>query len=250
MPENDHNTKLSGSPMNWQNHIGLIVGTGASTLIALKLLAVAGWDLNTAFGILSTSGTANVLTGALLALLPTLYALLALLVFPEFERRLSQRTDVERAAARLFAVWPVILLLYISPIYLLIAVMILGLILTLISVIRRHRKRSEQSSSIESPPSRFERTSVLMSCVAMVSFASLSTPWLPPETIVTEEGEEAAYLVDTSDGQVTVLLAQDRELKRIDASHLTGDYCQMSTHWAQSTVRQAIRGSTYARCPS
>lgn len=72
---------------NWQNHVGLIVGAATATLVCIKVLAVANWDMNTAFGVLAANGTANVLTGALLAVLPVLAAVFAVGVAPMIEQK-------------------------------------------------------------------------------------------------------------------------------------------------------------------
>ena len=40
---------------NWQNHVGLIVGAATATLVCIKILAVANWDMNTAFGVLAAT---------------------------------------------------------------------------------------------------------------------------------------------------------------------------------------------------
>lgn len=72
----------SSRGFGWEKHVGLLAAGATTTLICLKILAVAGWDSITAFGILASGGTVNVLTGTLLAVLPMLYGAVAVFLLP------------------------------------------------------------------------------------------------------------------------------------------------------------------------
>jgi hypothetical protein len=243
-----------GYVFEWYKHLGLLTTLGATTLICLKLLAVAGWDSTTAFGILAANGTANVLTGTLLAVLPPLYAAFAFAIAPRIERYLAHRTDVERAAARMLETWPVTLLMFIVPTGLLLAYVGYVILIILLALIRRIResrtieKAQRGTSARNDAPSRFERISAGLGALMMLVFSSLSTPWLPPETILTASGEQTAYVLKSEGDTATVLLAKGRTLARIQTSALTGNYCSSTNGWWDEPVLRVFAGEKYPDC--
>jgi hypothetical protein len=249
-------SELSKAPaFDWQNHLGLLVGIAASTLICLKLLAVAGWNSTTAFGILAASGTTNVLMGTLLAVLPLLYGAFAFAVAPRIERRLMRRTPVERSAARLLETWPTILLVFIVPVYLLLAFFGYVILLILNTLIQRFRgrrpvdEREKPSVTENEAPSRFESLSIAFAAAAMLLWGSLATPWVPPETIDTPDGEQTVYALKSEDNIVTVLLADNRALVRVQADALTGEYCERNSSWWNEPFLQLFTDDNYPDCP-
>lgn len=242
------------SVFEWQKHLGLLTSVGATTLVCLKLLAVAGWDSTTTFGILAANGTANVLTGTLLAVLPPLSAAFAFAVAPRIEQYLARRSEVERAAARMLETWPVILLVFIAPTGLLLVYVLYIVVLILLALIQRTRAR-KSAKKAQRPtnagtdaPSRFEATSAGLAALAILVFSSLTTPWLPPETIVTVSGEQTAYVLKSEGDTVTVLLADDRTLSRVRTRAVTGKYCDFNNGWWNEPVLRIFAGEKYPDC--
>lgn len=242
--------------LSWQKHTGLILAGATSLLICLKILAVAGWDSTTAFGILSTSGTTNVLTGSLLAVLPVLYAYLFVYATPRIEQELKRRTPVERSAAFLLGVWPLMLLIVILPAYML--AMVLAILLTW-AIIRawlaRAMKRRGASKTNKKPvkgelPSRFEVASVALAGVIFVSSGSLATPWLPAEVVSIGAKQQTVYVLDKSGGVAVVLLANNRKLQQIDLNALTGEYCQRGPRWLADPAVALLAQPRYPSCPN
>lgn len=202
---------------SWDKHLGLIVGGATSVMVALKLLAVANWNPTTAFGILSASGTANVLTGTILAVLPLLYAYAFLFFFPLVRRKMQSRTPVERSAAGMLGMWPVLILIFITPAYLLAVILVmLALMAVIPRIIRAFQKRRKtrkdlQRTATQERPSRFEGASVALSGVVMLSYLSLATPWMPAEIVeIDGAGRQTGYVLNESDGKAVVLLARGR----------------------------------------
>lgn len=248
---------LSQTPaLEWRNHVGPIIGVGASALICLKLLAVAGWDSNTAFGILAANGTANVLTGALLAVLPTLYGAFAFIVAPRIERSLRLRTPVERSAARLLATWPTILLVFIVPLGMLIFFAVIVLLAAAPSIFRSIRRAPRRASGkndsmrTSEPPSRFEATSAGLAGLAILMFSSLPIPWIPPETVLTPDGEKTAYVLSSDGEDATVLLQEHRNLARVNKEELSGSYCRLDLGWWSEPLPRVFADVKYPSCPS
>lgn len=242
--------------LEWRNHLGLLIGVAASTIICFKLLAVAGWDSTTALGILSASGTANVLIGTLLTVLPLLYGAFAFLAMPIIERNLKRRTPVERSAARLLETWPAILLMFIVPVGLLLAFigyLVLTIVLSIIQRIRARRPATKNRKSVAAGgeiPSRFEALSAGLAGLVILLFGSLSTPWVPPETVVTSSGEQTAYVLKNEGDSTTVLLAESRALLRLEAGAVTGRYCERSGGWWNEPILQLFEGDKYPICSS
>jgi len=246
----------STARFDWQKHLGLLVGAATSALICLKLLAVSGWDLNTAFGILSANGTTNVLIGALLATLPVLYGNVALLVLPRFERYLSRRSPVERSAARLLEVWPTILVAFIVPLMLLVVIaffILLPLGVSLFRFIQSKRKlkqpRKNRRSHSSDSPSRFEATSAALGSFAILMFSSLHTPWIAPETAQIDGEARTVYVLSVNADHATVLLHEGRKLAQLDSAQLAGEYCQVSDSIWSAPLPQAWSPPRYSICP-
>lgn len=231
-------------PFAWREHTALLVGAATSGIVCLKLLAVSHWDLNTAFGILSANGTANVLTGTLLAMLPILFGFFAFFVTPHIERRIPRRTPAERGIARLVEFWPGYLLSAIVPLPLFLTFIAYFVILPFLVFIwrkirlrlRKSRVRRTSSTNQEKGPARLEVASVTMAVVAVLSYGSLSTPWVTPEIIIAEGDEQTAFVFDRSGDEATVLLEQERKIVHVDPSQLTNEYCRLSQPWLSSSL--------------
>lgn len=242
--------------LSWQKHTGLILAGATSLLICVKILAVAGWDSTTAFGILSTSGTTNVLTGSLLAVFPVLYAYLFVFAIPRIERELKRRTSVERSAARVLETWPSILLVLIVPAYLQVAVVAMFVALIIVHIWQNRTKTTKgapennKHSATRKRPSRFELTSVALAGVMLVSYSSLATPWLPAEVVSVGDKERTAYALDKSSDVAVVLLANNRKLQQINVNSLTGKYCQQGPRWLTEPAVALLAQPRYPSCPN
>jgi hypothetical protein len=254
--ESTESTSRSGkSALSWQKHLGLILGGATSILICLKLLAVANWDSNTAFGILAAAGTTNVLTGTLLAVLPVLYGYFFVFTMPRIEQKLRRRTRVERSAARLLETWPTVLLVVLVPAYLIVVILAMFIVQIAVRIwqSRQERKRSARANNEgkteEERPSRFEMTSVTLAAVVMLSYSSLAIPWLPAEVANTEAGKQTVYVLDRSGDVVTILLADGRKLQQIDGASITGEYCQLGSRWWSAPAAAFLTEPRYPSCP-
>lgn len=73
-------------------HLGLVAATFAGTVVAIRVLAVCGWDLDTAYVFLQEQGTAAVLIGTLIFVVPfvSLYFAFGLFIFLRFGRHVSR----------------------------------------------------------------------------------------------------------------------------------------------------------------
>ena len=252
MADSENHEPREAVRFNWQSHVGLIVGAATATLVCIKILAVANWDMNTALGVLAANGTANVLTGSLLAVLPVLAAVFAVGVAPMIEQNLSRRTPVERAAVRLAEVWPGLLLIFIAPTILLFLVVLWWIVIAVVRLRRKGKKRNratKDSKAGGAPPSRFESLSVGLASVFILVFSSLMTPWLPSEVVSLEGEETTAYVLNVDQNRATVLFAGDRSLAQVDANAVSGQYCARSGSWLNSPFILVFKDERYPNCP-
>jgi hypothetical protein len=234
----------------WQEHLGILVSAALSIFVIFKVSAVAGWNPTTARGIVTENGTTNVLIGSTLASLPTLYVFFFLAVLPRIEARLElrKRSPVERSAAGMLQTWPVTLLLFIVPIYLVIAMFGFLLLSFVARIIVRKRKVEAKP---ENRVSRFEANAVLLSALVWSVFFSLSSPWLATETItVAGRGEATGYVLGSDDRGVVVLLDRPRRLERFDVSTIETAFCERHTSWINKTVLQFSSQPGYPKCPA
>lgn len=239
---------------SWQSHGGLIVGASTATLLSVKILAVANWDMNTAFGILAANGTANVLTGALLAVLPILSAVLVVVVVPMLESKLPQRTPFERAVTRLTPACGGLLLLFIVPTYLLLLYYLWWAAISVRRVVRSRRRRtkgrvSKRSRKGGSRLRRLDSTGLGLVMVFTLGFGSLPTPWLLPEAVSLKGEDETAFVLSLDQGRATVLLDGDRSLAQVNADAVSGRYCVRNEVRLVSPLILALKDERYPRCP-
>ncbi|WP_188711021.1 hypothetical protein [Microbacterium faecale] len=243
----------SSRGFGWEKHVGLLAAGATTTLICLKILAVAGWDSITAFGILASGGTVNVLTGTLLAVLPMLYGAVAVFLLPRVERKLRRRTPVERSAARMLETLPTVLLVFIVPVAMLIALFVVVLFIIFMLILQRMRagrnaarKRHADGSEV---PTRFETLSASLGCLVVLLFGSLHTPWVPPEVSEGPDGEKVVYVLNRDANEATVLVGEGRALARINIDALKGVYCTNYGGWWNETLLQVFNEDRYPVCP-
>lgn len=235
-----------------EKHLGLTIAAATSLLVCVKLLAVAKWSSTTALGILAANGTANVLTGALLAALPVLYGYAYIVAMPRLEDFFRRRTPVERSSAALLQMWPTLLLLLITPAYLLAVILVLLAAIAVFKLWQRRRVKEKASSStkVTDTVSRFEMTNVLLAGAVFMSYASLATPWLPAETAEVPGGAETVYVLRQTGNTVIVLTARDRRVEQLSPSVLTGEYCQTGPRWLTEPVSTLWVSPRYPSCPN
>lgn len=243
--QNDH-------AIPWGEHIGLIISGALTIFLVFKILAVADWDPTTAKGIVSASGTTNVLVGATIVFLPTLYALFVISVLPLIQSRLElkKRTSVERSAARMLETWPLTLMIFIVPLYLVLAIVAM-LILSVVTKFVVRRRKVSRPLQPENRISRFEANAVALSAALFLLFGSLANPWLPTESIKSGGGApQVVYVLSQDDRQIVMLLDKPRRLERRDLEGLTREFCLKPSLWFERTALQLGSTPGYRDCPS
>src|SRR6516162_5323714 len=86
--------------LKWEISLGaLAVGVASTVLVALRLLSVADFNPATAYGIVQSSGTANVIIGTVISLVPSIAiiaasGLVVYLAFYPHPRKLSAPAEL------------------------------------------------------------------------------------------------------------------------------------------------------------
>lgn len=236
--------------IRWQDHVGTIASILLATVVALKIYAVADWNPTTATGIMATNGTTNVIIGSLLASLPIAYWFLFMFALPRLEQKLElkNKSTIEKYAVFTHT-WPILLFLFIVPLYLVFIALALLIVIILASLIQSKRKSMKTKNHYVS---RFEANTILLSSIATATFFSLHAPWLPPQTIhFSGKGDHTVYVLSSNDSYSEVLLDRPRQILKIDTSALnSAKYCENSSHWITRTLYQALGDKpNYPTCP-
>lgn len=267
MVEAEGGTEPRKTNRRWERHLGLIAGGATSILISLKLLAVANWNPTTAFGILSANGTANVLTGALLAALPLVYSYGFILFFPFPRVKMKSLSPSHRQVVWTLVLIAATILFLVTPSYLTVTIILTLSVLNLIPwgkhTFRRRRATAkdhqradedEHSGPLHDPERQegsrpVRNAAVVLTFVVFTAF-SLGTPWFPSEIVdIDGVGQQAGYVLNTNDGKSVVLLARDRKLRQVDADKLSGQYCQYRSRWLSYPTIGLIGKPLYSPCP-
>ncbi len=223
-----------------QNHLGLAASMLITTFIILKVYAVAGWDATTARGLIAATGTTNVVVGSLIASLPIIYWSLFIFALPRIERKLElkSKTSVEKYAILTHS-WPIILLMFIVPLFILLAGLALLTLIIIDNILTN--KRKSRNSDINYV-SKFEANTIMLSSIALVIFTSLGVPWLPAQAIdIPDDGVQVGYVLNSGSRYSEVLLEKHRKLVRVSIDRTdSAKYCNVSSHWVERTIIQAI----------
>lgn len=239
-------------------HLGLFFGLGASFLIALKILAVARWDVDIALALLDAHGTANVLSGTLLSMFPYFVAIAYLLVAPWLEKYLSTKTSVERAAAEMTHVLILMLVMFIVPI----AYLIMILVMLCLRITRRltasrrlkkgsHKERSSNDKSIESENrvSFFEWAAVQSAIIVSMVVGLLQVPWVPAEIASIEGEPKTVYVFDRGVDTSMLMEKSSGRIMRIESSLLSGELCEVNDSWLTDPILHLLKGDQVVACP-
>ncbi|MCL2779974.1 MAG: hypothetical protein FWD74_00485 [Actinomycetia bacterium] len=233
-------------------NLGVFLTATIAVSVVWRLIAVSGYDMNTAKAILQISGTTNVAVGGLLASLPTLCGLGYWLSVIPSRRWTRGKSSVERSAlswasslTALVAVWIVPIWLFIGP------PVVFGVLNLIARLIRKRRiRRGVSVTRPEDRVSRFEGGAVLTGIVILALWTTLASPWLPTERLSVGGGHAfTGYVIGERGGQ-TILLPDDGKqvLEAVPTSQLSRELCS-KPNLAAETFRDLMSGHRYPRCP-
>ena len=252
----------------WKEHIPLLVGGATTIFLAMRLLGVARYDPETAYGILQAGGTTAIVLGAVISLIGAACpAVCALCIV----RLLS--LDVKgRQGLILLATTLGILSYYLGPIEI-ILIMSALLVVSFIDRLRTIRSRrahakilasgdvdelKEHCESLDRQIAKLERAGKVTGMARLVTFAIgvaviaiLPAPWLPAVSLTLDHGRPfTAYILSSGNGLV-VLTDDSRQVEYINSNDVTRKFvCTTGSDWLNEPIPLLLSSHTrYPQCP-
>ena len=212
----------------------------AFTFVAYRIGAVSRWNMATATGLVTESGTAAVVSGVLVQALPFLLPLAALFALWRWRMGLGTSTPW-RFAFDILA----LLALYGSPIAEVVIVVVLAMVhiaVKRIAVLRWIRWLVTFEKS--------DGSAVVASLVVFVFFAT-PTVWLPEENLSVSGKPVTAYVLSDDGRSLAYLDERSRLIVRVPTDYVAHrSICEQSS-WSVSPLSKLVLGSPYhyPRCP-
>jgi len=204
--------------LKWEISLGaLAVGVASTVLVALRLLSVADFNPATAYGIVQSSGTANVIIGTVISLIPSIAIIAAsgLIVYLVFYPHDKLSAAAELAVWTSMSMLVLIALLTIALRYL-IAIGLWVLFILFLLIFRKKIKDALKldKEAKDAPVIRnAARGFGLIIAVTVIFGIVLSPPWMPSEYLVFKNGQSVTgYVLSETQTGMAVLQASPREI--------------------------------------
>jgi hypothetical protein len=193
----------------------LAVGVASTVLVALRLLSVADFNPATAYGIVQSSGTANVIIGTVISLVPSIAIIAAsgLVVYLVFYPRSKPLSPAAELAVWTSMTMLVLIALLTIALRYLIAIGIWMLFILFLlkfrTPIRNALKEHGDAPVIRNAARGFG----LIIAVTVIFGIVLSPPWMPSEYLVFKNGQSVTgYVLSETQTGMAVLQASPREV--------------------------------------
>jgi hypothetical protein len=250
---------------NWKEHLPLLIGLASTLLVALRLLAVAGFDEETAYGILQAAGTASIIVGAfipVIGLIAISIGVLLIMRAPTEERRgLFKSTFLVYAAGLALMIGT--LTAPIGGLILLGSAMLLGTIhrgiLWVIARRQGKNKRAKEGRAVveqERPgfPSIGGRLIAMYSVLAIAAVVILAPPWMPAERI-SVKGDDipiTGFILSKTPTDVVILNGASRQIAYLKTQDIVEQMpCITRKYLFQENPAEFVYGfkPQYIPCP-
>jgi hypothetical protein len=218
-------------------HLGaLVFGAGSAVLVALRLISVARFNPETAYGILQASGTSNVIIGTVISLIPSIAIIVALYLILVRVLSRSPKTDPRAEFARWMLVFLLALIglltipfkyvVYVGPGILVFLGFIVAILIIKIRAMKVPANETGETDPSETgeTSSRLQRDwgwkgtafaifSALLIALTVMFGVVFSPPWMPAERLTLNDNTTVTgyVLAQTSDG-LTFMQAKSREI--------------------------------------
>lgn len=248
--------RQSAIEVAWRHNWTLLIGLFSVAFIAVRLLAAATGDPETAYAILQATGSGSVVVGSLIPAV-------GLLVFPlaviGFSYNLSRKAFHDRSQALLmlatFALSLVVTTLTAPaiPLVLSIGTTLASVIFTATTPFSTLRQRMHNSKDLW--PSPYALISVY-AATAIVFTAVSSTMWLPTQNIITKERPGfSAYVLSQNDQNTWILTQYPTSVVQVPTKEIiTMQICKTPDYRSQEeTITELLgnsrnSGAFYPRC--
>jgi hypothetical protein len=217
------------------SHLGALSIAAASTvLIALRLLSAADFNPATAYGIIQASGTANVIIGTVISLIPSIAIIAAsgLILYVVFSpHKLSLAAEL--AAWTSMSILFLITLLTI-PLRYFYAIGGCVLFILILLLFRKRIKTSIENHRDTQVVRNAARVFGFIIAVTLIFGVVLSPPWMPAEYLVLNNGQSiTGYILSETQNGMTVLQINPREVLYYDDPRLlkSESICSNGPKW-------------------
>jgi hypothetical protein len=225
----------------------IAVGLGSALLIALRLISVAKFNIETTYGILQASGTGVIVVGTVIALIPGIAVTIACssALIAIFCKLNAQTHFLLWMAITLFAVIAVLT----TPLEYWWGILACVLILAGVRAFKKgFRSFSDGGRKLIAGVSAVLFAGLLMAGVVF------GAPWGPEEMFTfTGKQQVTGYLLAQTDTVTTILQASPREVEYYDTSKLVTQAACKNVPWYSFSVIYFIPGFNpvhYAPCRS
>src|SRR5579859_1936597 len=216
-------------------HIGaLIFGAASTILVALRLLSVARFNPETAYGILQASGTATVLIGTVISLIPSIAIISAscLALMQIFKGIRAAGPDPEAGAAPEadpiinFAIWASIFILalialFTTPLRYAPATVAVVVFIPIVGILRRRiLKHLNGAGGLVTAT-----VAALLAASLVMTGVVFGPPWMPAERLTFNNAQPVTgYILAQNSSGLTVMLIRPRKIRYYGPNALTGQY--------------------------
>lgn len=225
------------------DHLGLIVSAAALAFIALRILAVAGWNVDTATAIIQRGGAANVTLATVVSSLPLLVNGLAGLAAGATARRIYLHEDLKSL------LWAVVPLLVAALFFVSLAMTSAFLLLPLVGRLLRPREDRESTKGVDDAVKTVATASfAAVTTVLVLAFATV--PYLPLEELQLPDEVRVGYVIGEDPDRIYFLTpGPATRIASTPRKHLERRLCQRDKSWYSLTVTDLVNGQRYPACP-
>ncbi|WP_329258774.1 hypothetical protein OG417_21380 [Actinoallomurus sp. NBC_01490] len=234
---------------NWTEHVPLLIGAGSSLVVVLRVLAIANFDLQTAYAILKAAGTTTVIIGTLFSTIGMSAMLIVLNLIALWARSRLSGTHFNNAYLYGSVGVAIFLLTLTAPLFTIVLLSLTAPLSYLAKTIgsktasRKARKLgfelarsattsgnktlddlkrqydkwvAEEKSKAAKGTSTMLKASLAFSAI-MTALATTNTrPWMPLETISVRSAIYTGYVLDVNDSTMTLLREHPRRIDYIN----------------------------------
>jgi hypothetical protein len=225
----------SGLP-EWARNLrlgALSVGAASTVLVALRLLSVAKFNLETAYGILQATGTGNVVMGTVISVIPSIAIGVALCLAFYMILQGSGSIGVEFALVVTMVALILIALLTTPVKY----YAVIGACVVVVFAVWLIREKIRGVGWDTGAGRGFLRFFASVLAILLVFGVVISPPWMPAESLTLNNKQVTGYILTQTPNGLTVLQANPREIIYYGPNALTNQYmCSDSPSWDFSVI--------------
>lgn len=186
---------------NWNEHIPLILTVASSVFVALRLLSVSAFEIQTANAILQNIGTTGVIVGTVTAIVGPMIPIAAVtvVVFAGDQLKSAPKYAIFAATVVIF-----IAVVFVSPVIFLLFALV-ALPVAILNLFGR----------IPVNPIHVRSAVIIATAVLLVAVSLGTDPWLPSERLgfVGTAKPLIGYVLSTDDRSIAVLENKPREVE-------------------------------------